>query len=225
MNPSVIVNNDSAASIMAILPEILVTALAAAIVLLEVFWPRSRRRDIGLVAALGLFAIALVALLIPVPEQGKQLVLGGMFRHDFLTQLFVVVTLVGAAITCLISMDVQGVGRQGEFYAIIIVATLGACLISGAADLILAFLAVETLSISLYILAGFLRSDKRSSEAGMKYFLFGAFTSTIMLYGMSLLYGFIGQTNLYAIGEKLHTMPFVAADGTIDASLALPVLL
>ena len=135
MNPSVIVNNDSAASILAILPEILVTALAAAIVLLEVFWPRSRRRDIGLVAALGLFAIALVALLIPVPEQGKQLVLGGMFRHDFLTQLFVVVTLVGAAITCLISMDVQGVGRQGEFYAIIIVATLGACLISGAADL------------------------------------------------------------------------------------------
>ena len=91
--------------------------------------------------------------------------------------------------------------------------------------MILAFLAVETLSISLYILAGFLRSDKRSSEAGMKYFLFGAFTSTIMLYGMSLLYGFIGQTNLYAIGEKLHTMPFTAADGTIDASLALPILL
>ncbi|MCC7451083.1 MAG: NADH-quinone oxidoreductase subunit N [Anaerolineae bacterium] len=225
MNPGVIVNNDATASILAILPEILVTALAAAVVLLEVFWPRSRRRDIGLVAAGGLFAIAVVALLIPIPEQGKQLVLGGMFRHDVLTQLFVVVTLVGAAITCLISMDARGVGRQGEFYAIIIVATLGACLISGAADMILAFLAIETLSISLYILAGFLRSDKRSSEAGMKYFLFGAFTSTIMLYGMSLLYGFTGQTNLYAIGERLRTMPFSAADGTIDASLALPILL
>src|SRR5260221_12344798 len=96
---------------------------------------------------------------------------------------------------------------------------------SGAADLILVFLAVETLSISLYVLAGFLHDNPRSSEAGMKYFLFGAFTSTIMLYGMSLLYGFTHQTNLYAMGNVLRTLPFLNADQSINAGIALPILL
>jgi NADH-quinone oxidoreductase subunit N len=222
---NLVINADSAANVLAILPEILLTALAAVVILLDVFWPASRRREIGLLAAIGLAGIALIAWLIPVPAPDKQLVLGGMFRHDFLSQLFVVVTLVGAAITCLIAMDVPGIGRSGEFYAVILVATLGACLVSGAADLIMVFLSLETLSISLYILAGFLRGNARSSEAGMKYFLFGAFTSTIMLYGMSLLYGFTGQTNLYAIGDKLRTMQFLGADNTINAALALPILL
>jgi NADH-quinone oxidoreductase subunit N len=222
LNP--VVNVDPTAGTLAILPEILLTILAAAVILLDVFWPRSRRREIGLFSAIGLAVIAAITLLIQPPPPGQQLVLGGMLRYDFLTQLFVVLTLVGASITCLISMDAPGVGRQGEFYAVIMVATMGACIISGAADLILVFLGVETLSISLYILAGFLRNNPRSSEAGMKYFLFGAFTSTIMVYGMSLLYGFTGQTNLYAIGEVLRTMPFRAGDA-ININLALPILL
>jgi len=218
------INTDSTVNFLAVLPEILITVLIAAVILLDVFWPRSRRRELGMVAAVSLFAIAGITFLLQ-PPTGGQLVLGGMMRNDTLTQLFVVVTLVGAAITCLISIDAPTLGRSGEFYAVLLVATLGACFITSASDLIMVFLAVETLSISLYILAGFLRNNPRSSEAGMKYFLFGAFTSTIMLYGMSLLYGFTGQTNLYAIGEILRTTQFVAADGTVNAGLALPILL
>ncbi len=221
---NIVVNADQTANFYAILPEILLALLASIVVIIDVFSPASRHRFIGWIAAIGLFAIAGVALWIPVPAQGNQLVLGGMLRHDTMTQLFVVITLIGAAISCLISIDSPGVGHQGEFYAVIIVATIGACLISGAADLIMVFLALETLSISLYILAGFLHNDVRSSEAGMKYFLFGAFTSTIMLYGMSLLYGFTGQTNLYALGDAIRAMPF-AANGVINVNVTLPILL
>src|SRR5258708_18535343 len=222
---NIAVNSDSAANFSAIMSEILLAVLASLVILLDVFWARSRRRTIGLIAAFGLFVIAVITVLIPVPDQTKQLVLGGMLRHDVLTQFFVTITLVGAASACLISIDAPGVGLSGEFYGVLIIATVGACLISGAADLIMVFLGVETLSISLYILAGFLRNNARSSEAGIKYFLFGAFTSTIMLYGLSLLYGFTQQTNLYAIGAVLRGLQFQSADGSINASLALPILL
>src|SRR5258708_7854427 len=222
---NIAVNSDSAANFLAILPEILLAVLASLVILLDVFSARSRRRTIGMIAAFGLFVIAVITVLIPVAEQNHQLVLGGMLRHDVLTQFFVTITLVGAGIACLISIDSPGVGVSGEFYGVLIIATVGACLISGAADLIMVFLGVETLSISLYILAGFLRNNARSSEAGIKYFLFGAFTSTIMLYGLSLLYGFTQQTNLYAIGAVLRGLQFQAADGSINASIALPILL
>lgn len=220
-------NTDATANLLAILPAILLTILAAAVVILDVIWPESRRREIGIISAISLGGIALVTLLIqPIGEGTPQLVLGGMYRADTMTQLFVTVTLVAAAIACLISLDSPNIGRRGEFYAVLIVATLGACLISGAADLIMVFLALETLSISLYILAGFLRNNAKSAEAGMKYFLFGAFTSTIMLYGMSFLYGFSGQTNLYAIGNWMTGQPGLgsAANNVLPIVLAMVMI-
>jgi len=215
------VNADASANLLAMTPAILLVILAMAVGLLEVFWPASRRRDIGLVTALGMFGIAFIALIIPSPAGPQQIVMGGMFRHDTLSQLFAVITMIAAGITCLISMDSPQLGHMGEFYAILTVATLGAVLMSGAADLITVFLALETLSISLYILSGFLTENARSTEAGMKYFLFGAFTSTVMLYGFSLLYGFSGQTNIYAIGQ------FMAQkfSGSTDAATLVPILL
>lgn len=219
--PQIVVNTDVAINILAVLPAILLTILGVAVGLLDIFWSASRRREIGMITAVSLFGIALVALVIPPPAAEAQLVLGGMFRFDTLSQLFTVVTLVAAAITCLISLDSNQIGGMGEFYAILVVATLGAVLLVGSADLIMAFLAVETLSISLYILAGFMTREARSSEAGIKYFLFGAFTSAVMLYGFSLLYGFTGHTNLYAIGEWMRT----TFQGTVEAGTILPILL
>jgi NADH-quinone oxidoreductase subunit N len=216
-------NTEAGTLFLAILPSFLLALLAGAVLLLDVFLPESRRREIGLIAAAAMGAIALIALITPVPQDpGQQLVWGGMIRFDGLTQLFTVVTLVAAAIACLISLDVRYIGRRGEYYAVLIVATIGAVIMSGAADLIIVFLGLETLSISLYIMAGFLRNNPRSSEAGMKYFLFGAFTSTVMLYGMSLLYGFTGHTNLYAIGEVLAQR---FATPNADPALILPILL
>jgi NADH-quinone oxidoreductase subunit N len=219
--PQIVVNTDVAINVLAVLPAILLTILGVTVGLLDIFWSASRRREIGMITAISLFGIALVALLVPPPAAEAQLVLGGMFRFDTLSQLFTVVTLVAAAITCLISLDSNQIGGMGEFYAILVVATLGAVLLVGSADLIMAFLAVETLSISLYILAGSMTREPRSSEAGIKYFLFGAFTSAVMLYGFSLLYGFTGHTNLYAIGEWMRT----TFRGTVEAGTILPILL
>jgi NADH-quinone oxidoreductase subunit N len=81
---------------------------------------------------------------------------------------------------------------------------LGMNLMASSADLIMLYLAIETTSIPMYILAGFLKTDDKSTESGMKYFLFGALTSAVMLYGFSLLYGFAGESNLYALAAQLQ---------------------
>jgi NADH-quinone oxidoreductase subunit N len=96
------------------------------------------------------------------------------------------------------------VSNQGAFFAILVTATLGMVLMAASADVIMLFLAFETTSISLYILAGFLKGDDESTEAGMKYFLFGAVISAVMLYGFSLLYGFTGHTNIYAMAAAMN---------------------
>lgn len=92
---------------------------------------------------------------------------------------------------------------RGEFYALLVFAGLAICLASSATDLISVYLAMEFLSITSYVLAGYLRDDKRSNEAGIKYFLYGAVTSAAMLYGMSLLYGATGTTSLAGIAAVL----------------------
>ncbi|MBN1964890.1 MAG: NADH-quinone oxidoreductase subunit N [Anaerolineae bacterium] len=197
---------DWAASLLAILPEILLTVLAVLILVLDLVWPVSRRREIGVITAVLMFGIVLVTLVFGVPSAdgslSDQLLLGGMIRHDLLAQIFRVIVILAGALTCLISVD-SSLGRKGQYYALIVISTLGASLMSAAADLVMVFVALETTSISLYMLAGFIRNDEKSAESGLKYFLFGAMTSAVTLYGLSLLYGFTGQTNIYLLGEAL----------------------
>src|SRR5258708_36055545 len=113
---NIAVNSDSAANFLAILPDILLAVLASLVILLDVFSARSRRGTIGMIAAFGLFVIAVITVLIPVPVQTKQLVLRGLLRHDVLTQFFVTLTLVGAPISCLFSIDAPRVGGPGGFF-------------------------------------------------------------------------------------------------------------
>ncbi|NWG18067.1 MAG: NADH-quinone oxidoreductase subunit N [Chloroflexi bacterium] len=210
---------DLATSLLAILPEIGLTVLALIVLALDLSLPKGQHRTIAIVAGLGLGFIAALPLILWPGSQAtpEGLYWGGMVRHDVLSQIFKVMVLLAAGITCLMSLDVKGVGHRGEFYLIIIVSTLGMTLMAGAADLIMAFLALETTSIPLYLLAAFKRSDPKSAESGVKYFLFGAFASALMLFGMSLLFGFSGgQTGLYQIGQYLGSQAF--------ADNALPVL-
>ncbi len=105
-------------------------------------------------------------------------------------------------------MDSEIIGQRGEFYILLIVATMGMTLMASAADLIMLYLAIETTSIPLYVLSGFLFRDDRSTEAGFKYMLFGALTSAIMLYGFSLLFGFTGTTQIYKLASLLQSGQF-----------------
>ncbi|NDJ78679.1 MAG: NADH-quinone oxidoreductase subunit N [Chloroflexi bacterium] len=217
-------STDAQASVIAILPEILMVVLAIVVLVLDLVWPRERRRELGYVAGFGLLALAALLWLLDLSPTGglsDQLLLGGMVRHDDLSQIFRVMVILAGALSCLISMGVPSIRAKGDYYAILIISVIGASLMSAAADLIMIFLAMETTSISLYMLAGYLRNDERSTEAGLKYFLFGAFTSAISLYGLSLVYGFTGETNIYRLGRVLATTDLTEASVAIALGLMI----
>lgn len=200
-------------SLPSIAPEIGLMIMAVVVLALDLYLPESQRRVIAVVTGVGLLGIAAVYFLLWGPSLHPEfagMYWGGTIHHDALSEIFTVMILIAAAITSFLSIDVASLSRKGEFYLIIIVSTLGGCLMSSASDLIMVFLALETTTIPLYILAAFNRRDRRSSESGMKYFLFGSFASALLLYGLSLLYGFTGKTNLYEIAAYLASPAFSA---------------
>jgi NADH-quinone oxidoreductase subunit N len=156
----------------------------------------------------GLLLVIVVALLVARPQGDARLVFGGMLRQDWLSFAFNLLFMFGAAITALFAMDMKDLGKKGEFYVLMLVSTIGMSLMASAADVIMLYLAIETTSIPMYILVGFMTHDDKSTESGFKYLLFGAAASTIMLYGFSLLYGFTGQTNIYQIALRFYDLQF-----------------
>ena len=183
-----------------ILPEILILSLAVILLCVEPFWKADQRRNAGWLTAGGLFAIIVVSLLFGQPGEPTS-VFGGMIRFDWLGFFFKILFMFSAAITALLLMDHEKAGQRGEAYLLLLASLIGMTLMAVSADLIMLYLAIETASIPLYILAGFILTDDSSTEAGFKYLLFGTLASTVMLYGFSLIFGFAGTTNLYQISE------------------------
>jgi len=122
---------------------------------------------------------------------------------------FIWIFLISAAMSILISiryLEIEGENR-GEFYAIMLMSTVGMIFLAIGMDLITLFMGLELMVISVYILTGYLRRDRRSNEAALKYLLLGAFSSGILLYGMSLLYGLSGSTDLRIIASSISQRP------------------
>ena len=192
----------------ALTAEIGLVILLIVVLIYDRFLEPENRRRVGLLTAWGSFIILLAVLglwfFFDLPNsqasQSESLIWGGMLRFDMVYLVFSVMFLAALTITSLVAMDVPRLQRS-EFYALLITATIGFVLMGGASDLIMVYVALETASISSYVLAGFVTDSKHSSEAGMKYFIYGAFATGVMLYGMSLLYGVTGQTNIYVIGD------------------------
>jgi NADH-quinone oxidoreductase subunit N len=185
-----------------ILPEILILALAVILLIVEPFWKEDQRRNAGWLTAGGLFITIIVSLLFGQPGEPTA-VFGGMIRFDWLGFFFKLLFMFAASVTALMLMDHEKAGQRGEAYLLLLASLIGMNLMAVSADLIMLYLAIETASIPLYILAGFLLVDDRSTEAGFKYLLFGTLASTIMLYGFSLIFGFAGTTNLYQLSDML----------------------
>jgi len=198
-----------------ILPEILILALAVILLCVEPFWKEEQRRNAGWLTAGGLFVTIIVSLLFGQPGEPTA-VFGNMIRFDWLGFFFKILFMFSAAVTALLLMDHEKAGQRGEAYVLLLASLLGMNLMAVSADLIMLYLAIETASIPLYILAGFLLVDDRSTEAGFKYLLFGTLASTIMLYGFSLIFGFAGTTNIYLLSQLF-------ASGKISALLAFSV--
>jgi len=211
----------------AILPEILLAALGFVVISADLVMREGRKRMLGAVSLLGLLAIlgligVQTAALTADSSTNTQPVLGSMVRIDLTAQLFRIMFVAAAALTSLISMDFKPLRQSGEYYGLVILSTLGMNLMAASNDIIMLYVGLETTSIALYLLAGYLRESPRSSEAGMKYFLFGAFTSTILLYGLSLLYGFTGQTEF---GQIVAALNALGPAGVVPALVALVLIL
>lgn len=187
-----------------ILPEILILVLGILILIFEPFWKEDQRRNAGWLTAGGLFTAIIISLLFGQPGEPTS-VLGGMIRFDWLGFFFKLLFMFAGAATALLLMDHETAGRRGEAYLLLLASLLGMNLMAVSSDLVMLYLAIETASIPLYILAGFLLADERSTEAGFKYLLFGTLASTIMLYGFSLIFGFSGTTDIYKIAEIFST--------------------
>ncbi len=199
-----------------ILPEIVLTAGSLVLLVADVLLPRGSKALTWVAAA------ALVATLASLaPFQGTQVeVAHGLISVDRFALFFKVVFLVAALLTVLMSeryLAIEG-ASPGEYYFLILCATLGMMIMAGGIDLITLFIGLETMAVSFYILVGFIKPNQRSNEAAVKYFLLGAFSLGILLYGMSLMYGLSGSTSLRA-------MSGVFSGQARDSRLVLAVVL
>jgi NADH-quinone oxidoreductase subunit N len=199
-----------------ILPEIVLTAGALIVLVADVLLPRGSRLLVWVtMAALAATFVSLV------PFRDTQVtVSNGLIAVDQFALYFKVVFLVAASMTVLMSvryLEAEG-ASPGEYYFLILCSTLGMMIMAGGIDLITSFIGLETMAVSFYILVGFIKPNQRSNEAAVKYFLLGAFSLGILLYGMSLLYGLSGTTNL-------RVMATVFAGQPRDPLLVLAVIL
>lgn len=199
-----------------ILPEILILILGILILVVEPFWKEEKRRNVGWLTAGGLLAAMIISLLFGQPGQPTA-TLGGMVRFDWLGFFFKMLFMFAGAATALLLMDNDKVGHRGEAYLLLLASLLGMDLMAVSSNLVMLYLAIETTSIPLYILSGFMLADEKSTEAGFKYLLFGAMASTIMLYGFSLVFGFSGTTDLYQLAGMFKA-------GSLSLGTALGVL-
>ena len=199
-----------------ILPEILILILGMLLLIIEPFWKEEQRRNAGWLTAGGLFISILISVLFGQPGEPTA-TLGGMIRFDWLGFFFKMLFMFAGAATALLMMDSERLGQRGEAYLLLLASILGMDLMAVSSDLIMLFLAIETTSIPLYVLAGFILADDKSTEAGFKYLLFGILTTTIMLYGFSLVFGFAGTTDLYQLAEMFQggNMSLISAIGVL----------
>jgi len=182
-----------------LLPELVLTAGALVVLVADVLLPRGSRALVWVtVAALAATAISLT----PFINVDKE-VASGLIAVDRFALYFKIVFLVAAFMTVLMSvryLETEG-ASPGEYYFLILCATLGMMIMADGIDLITSFIGLETMAVSFYILTGFMKPNLRSNEAAVKYFLLGAFSLGILLYGMSILYGLSGTTNLHAMAS------------------------
>ena len=154
-------------------------------------------------ATLGL-ALAIGAVTI-LPQQAT--LLHGMLVITPLTSLFKIICLALAFFTVLLARSDRSSRNPGEYLAMLLLATIGLMLLVGTEELLMIFIGLELTSLSLYVMTAFDKTDVRSAEAGLKYFLFGSTASAFTLFGLSFIYGMSGTTGLAAIGQKLATQP------------------
>jgi NADH-quinone oxidoreductase subunit N len=196
-----------------IVPEMILTGLAFSILLLATVWPAQRRRMLGWLSLVAVVVTAGALLVtqsgVPsMPERpGGFPIMGDYpsFVADGFSLFFKIVILLSAALTILMSLRYLDTERSqaGEFYALVLLSVVGMMFMASGTDFAVLYIALELMSMSVYVLVGFIKHNRKSNEAALKYYILGAFSSGILLYGVSLVYGTCGTTNLIQIREAI----------------------
>lgn len=204
--------------ISSIYPEIIITFFGILVLLLHTFLKPDSRDVMGYLSIIGVLA-AILLLLFQQSAQG--LYFNNLWIVDNYSRFFKLIFLLATGLTLLISLKYvkdEGI-NHGEYFALLLFATLGMMIMAGSADLITLYLGIELMSLCLYPLAGFTRGRLISNEASLKYFLLGSFATAFLLYGIALLYGTTGTTNLKEIFQ------FISASGSTSQVIVIAMAL
>ncbi len=191
-----------------IMPEGILTLFACGALVLDVMLPRNSKRVVAWVSLAGVgFALLSLWILYSgiVTKGAPRTAFYDMIVLDSYAVVFKSMFLIGAALSILLSikyLDVEG-EQRGEYYSLILFSVVGMMFMASGVDLLTLFISLELMAVSVYILVGYFRRDQKSNEASMKYFLLGAFSSGVLLYGISMVYGLTGSTNLATIAGAL----------------------
>jgi NADH-quinone oxidoreductase subunit N len=215
--------NLATVNISAILPAVVLSVFGIAVMVGEPFVTDRKKSKLGWLAFAGTLAGMLA--LIPMADNRGQWY-SNLWIVDDYNLFFNFVFLLIAAVTILTSLDFlrRENMNHAEFYALLLFATAGMLMMSGSNELVMIFLGLEILSIATYVLAGFRRTDLKSNESALKYFLLGSFSSAFFLYGVALIFGATGSTNLLAIAESVRSADIQISLVYLSAALMLIAL-
>lgn len=188
------------------LPELFLTASMVVIILVDVFMgPANRNR---VVRQLSLAALAVTAYLLWVQTDPGEAIFFGALAVDPYSRFFKWLFLIATAVIFFVTPYTRQLIKTArhEYYLFLLAVMFGMFLMASAQDLIIIYLSIEIVSIGSFVLAGFLKGDRHSNESSLKYVIYGAFSSGVMLYGLSLLFGLAGSTNLFDVQRALASI-------------------
>jgi NADH-quinone oxidoreductase subunit N len=210
----------SAGELQRFLPEIILTTVATLLMVLEAVLSRRWQRAFGHISIAALVA-GIGATIFAYDSPGAAF--SGMLMVDGFATFFRVLVMAAGILTALVSYRflTRENAETGEYHALLLYSIVGQSIMVTANDLMMIFIGLEISSIASYVLAGYLRDDKRNNEAALKYFLLGSFATAFFLYGVALVYGLAGSTNLAAIHGLIGTGQANPAPAILGISAAL----
>ncbi len=213
---------DWAETVILLSPELLLLVWALLVLGLDLVVKKAKD-SLAYLALAGLAPPIAVAVYL-LAQGADQSLLAGMVRVDAYALYFKIIACLASGLVILASMEYMKARTRyrGEFYGLLLLATLAMSLMAASTNLIMIYLSIEFMSLTSYVLVGYFRDDPKSSEAGLKYFFFGAITSALMLYGMSLVYGATSTTDLQEIAASLAGVHAFTSDMRF---LILPAIL
>lgn len=190
----------------ALAPEIILTVAIVAVLVADLLFEEREKYQTSTIAGIGCL-FAMIPVLYLAGNGADRTMFGGAYMVDNYALVMKALFLLVGYVTILLSTNYieEGDYYQGEYYVLLLTAILGMTIMASARDLITIFVALETLSIPTYLLAGWRKHDARSNESSLKYYLMGVLSSAVMLYGMSIVYGLAGDTRLVEISKYVSS--------------------